>query len=343
MPNRVLWLFLLSILCLTLTSCLSDFAPNDKQPSFDDTSAPTERRLRLEGRQYFYNGNADDITVSDDVLTICAAGDYHVSGALTEGSLAVSVAQSDTVRLILDGVSITSSYHAPFSVLSAACVILELSSDTVSTLTDAPRTQSEPNALLPVACAEINSHLLICGEGTLILRGRQHTALASSESITVESGKISLSASEFGIWARDRFSLTGGSLTVTAAPYGIVTDTGSGTVGEIRILGGNLVASCSKIALCAGKRIAVENGSGSLQAPLLYQCRYQKDSQTVEGEIVISAPDFPHDSITTKEAASAMEAASLVAEFFMKHHAFSSVFDSDKASPRTWQNRFSSV
>lgn len=281
------------LLCLLFGSCVPRTPVSSDEASADDTKPTVERQLRLDGRRYSYNGNAEDIAVQDDLLTICVAGDYRLSGVLDEGAIAVSVEQHETVRLILDGVSITSSCRAPLSVICAAAVILELSPGTVNTLTDAPRAQSETPSLLPGACVQVNSHLRICGEGTLVLRGRQHTALAVSESLTVASGTITAVAVETGVWVRDRFLLQNGSLTVTAASCGIVTDNSAGTQGEIRILGGRLVASCKQIALCAGKCIAALGGSGSLQAPILYQCRYWQDGQTVTGSITVSSAAFP--------------------------------------------------
>lgn len=54
------------------------------------------------------------------VLTISAAGTYILSGTLTAGQVVVDAGKEDTVRLILNGVSITCANSAPLYAKKAA-------------------------------------------------------------------------------------------------------------------------------------------------------------------------------------------------------------------------------
>ena len=70
------------------------------------------------------------------VLTISAAGTYILSGTLTAGQVVVDAGKEDTVRLILNGVSITCANSAPLYAKKAAKTILTLADGTQNTLTD---------------------------------------------------------------------------------------------------------------------------------------------------------------------------------------------------------------
>lgn len=289
-------LCLVSLLLLSCPSCARETPSVSSEQTASDAEQTPVRTLTLQGRRFSYDGSSDDLTAQNDVLTFVRGGVYRVCGTLSEGALAVSVKQEESVRLILDGVSITSTLRAPFSVERAACVVLELADGSVNTLTDATRAEAETSGLLPTACAQIQSDLVVRGGGSLIVSGKAGCALAVSETVTVESGRLILSSSDIGLWVRDRLLMQDGALTVTTAKRGIVTDESEGSLGEIQILGGTLTAACSELALCAARRIVIQNSAGSLQAPVFYRCRRKQNAAFIQGEIVISSPDFPPHS-----------------------------------------------
>ena len=56
------------------------------------------------------------VTVDGNTVTISAAGTYRLSGSLTDGKIVVAAGDSDTVRIILDGVQLGNSTGSPFVV-----------------------------------------------------------------------------------------------------------------------------------------------------------------------------------------------------------------------------------
>ena len=275
--------FFFSILLLTLSLLLSSCAlPTriDTPPAETeaDDSVPT---LSFDGRRYRYSGNASDIAVVGDSLTIQKEGVYRLTGTLSDGSLSVEVSRGETVHLILDGVSLSSSHATPLNIRSAACVILELADGSVNTVSDTARAPEKEGESL--ACLSADSNLILCGEGNLSISGRAGYALSCEGNLEIESAHLSLSSPEVGARVRDRLILHSGTLTVTTAKVGIVADDAAGAVGRIEIHGGYLVASCSETALSAGNAILADGGSASLRAPRLYS------SPT----LLITAPDFP--------------------------------------------------
>ena len=240
--KKILLLTLILLLSLPLTACRGNDPP--KQVS-------TERRLTLEGRRYSYTGDEQDIQVQDDVLTIRRGGDYYLSGELKEGAIRICVPPAESVRLILCGVSITSTCHAPLWVEQAAFLTVEAAAGTVNRLTDGGRAEVSEDRPLPLACLGATCSILLCGEGSLIVCGRADTAIASLGTVTLPSARLTVSAPTTGIWARDALRMSGGTLTVTEAAWGVVVPRGEYTVGEITVTGGRLVALCSRVALCA--------------------------------------------------------------------------------------------
>lgn len=277
--HRFLFPILLLTLSLLLSSCA--FEPKKEEPPAHTEASDSIPTLTFDGRRYRYSGNASDIAVAGDSLTIQKGGVYRLTGTLSDGSLSVDVSRGETVRLILDGVSLSSSRTTPLEVRSAACVILELADDSVNTISDAARTPEKEGALL--ACLSSDCNLILCGEGSLSLSGRADYALSCEANLEIESAHLSLSSPEVGVRVRDRLILHSGTLTVTTAKIGVLADEGAGAVGRIEIHGGYLVASCSETALSAGKAILADGGSASLRAPNLYS----------SPSLLITAPDFP--------------------------------------------------
>ena len=60
-----------------------------------------------------------NVVIDGSTATITAAGTYRLSGSLSDGQVIVETEDKDTVRLILDGVEITSASSAPIYISKA--------------------------------------------------------------------------------------------------------------------------------------------------------------------------------------------------------------------------------
>ncbi len=287
MKSRI---FIILLACLlSFSACRStsdDGIRPDDTPSTEalqsEIRTASVRLLTLEGRRYTYTGDAEDISAEGNVLTLQKSGTYRLSGTLTDGRLRIAVPHG-TVHLLLDGVAISSSLGAPLAI-DAACVIIETAEGSVNRLTDSSASPAEPNEdICPTACIRADCRLVLQGSGTLIVSGRRENALSCSQSVSVESGSLTLSAPDIGLWVRDRLLLSGGSVTVTAATRGIVSPQGEAVEGLVAVSGGRLTVTATELAVFAGREIRISGGSGDLSAPKLY------DSQSV----VLLSPDFP--------------------------------------------------
>ena len=105
------------------------------------------------------NGNSittdgTGITIDGSQATITAAGTYGISGPLADGQIIVNTEDKEAVRLILNGVDISSSTSSPIYVTSAKKTIIVLADNTENFVTDgtsyifADTEEDEPNAAI---------------------------------------------------------------------------------------------------------------------------------------------------------------------------------------------------
>jgi hypothetical protein len=257
------------VLLFCLVGC-SKARPSE--PSGDEPSISTnaeERLLVLDGRRYSYTGSSTELTAAEDQITIRAGGTYRIQGTLTEGALRVSAPPDATVYLILDSVSITSSYHPPLLLEEAACVILISEEGSVNRLTDGRRALSENSESR--GCLVSRCGLILRGNGTLCINGKQEVALLCEDDLHLSETTLSLCAPEAGVCVRDRLRMESGALTVSAAKQGTIADGGSTAVGKLEFLGGRLTISCTDTALVASSSLFVGEAQVSIHAPSRYR------------------------------------------------------------------------
>jgi len=78
----------------------------------------------------------EGVEVAGTRARITRAGTYLAQGTLADGQIEIDAGAAAKVKLILDGVNITTSDDAPILVRNAAKAVLYLPPDTVNTLTD---------------------------------------------------------------------------------------------------------------------------------------------------------------------------------------------------------------
>ena len=285
------------LLMINMSSCVytlnnDDLGEPDKKAEED--KSVYIRKLSFDGRKYIYEGASDDIMANGNTITIRAAGDYLVGGELIDGSLMIEVKSHETVRLILDGVSISSSKSVPIKVNSAACVILELATDSVNILS---RLSSIPLkdkiSLYPDACIESICNIIVTGNGSLAINSRADAAISCLGRVDISGGKMTVSSAGNGIWVRDRFVMSGGALSISTAKIGILADDAASSEGRIEINEGRLTASCSDAVLKAGRNICISGGVGSFDSKVSYICERAEGDNIISGEIEITSPQFP--------------------------------------------------
>jgi len=213
-----------------------------------------------------------DVVINGSTVTITAAGTYHLSGSLSDGQVIVETEDEDTVRLILDGVEITSASSAPIYISKADKTILVLAEGSVNTITDGSSyVLADPESDEPNAAIFATSDLTITGTGSLEVNGNYNDGIATKDGLILAAGSISVSAVDDGIRGKDYVYVKEGGITVTAQGDGIKsdndTDTSKGFItidlGRIEVTSGGDAISAQTNVLVSGGELILDAGGGS--------------------------------------------------------------------------------
>lgn len=182
-----------------------------------------------------------DLSSCDGECLILDGGAYRLIGTLN-GVIRVA-AEEQTVRLILDSVTVTSPQGPALLVESAGKVILTLPEGSSSTFSDSGRYQLSAEE----ACVSSHSDLTINGPGALTVNGLYKDAVRSRNVIRIPEGQITVNCKRTGLQGADGILVSGGSLQISSEKYGLRT-TRSGADGR-----GNLVISGGEHRIIAGR------------------------------------------------------------------------------------------
>ena len=294
-PIRIIISFFCFCLVILLVFTVYAFKNAEKpgtaveEPKADPTCDANE--LVFDKRNFTYSGNPDDVSFDGDVLTILRGGVYRLSGTLTEGRIKVASIDGSPVRLILCGVTLSSSYGAVMETDSRTFLTVEAQKDTVNILSS---TLVESRyGHLPSSCLIFRGSAEIIGGGNITVNSSADCGILSLSDLSVNISQLTLSAKSKGIFVRDSFNMSGGRLTLKDTPIGIAAGSGEATAGSISISGGTLTALCKEIALMAERNITISGGNGGIDSPVIYQCSRKENGKTVNGEIKVSASGFP--------------------------------------------------
>ncbi len=208
--------------------------------------------------------DTDAITQDGSVYTIGAAGEYTLSGALSDGQIVVDAGDEDEVKLILENVSIACSTGAPILIQNAAEVTVKAEEDTYNTVTDLRSFSAESveeDAAIYASC-----DLKLSGSGTLIVESAFDNGVKSKDDLTVKNLTLKVTATGNALKGNDSVTIKSGDLIlISTASDGIKTEnTGVSSKekqrGTVSITGGqvDIYAACDGISAAYNVEISEE-------------------------------------------------------------------------------------
>ena len=210
----------------------------------------------------------DDSSVRIDgsTVTITAAGDYVLSGSLSDGQIVIDAPEDAKVKLILNGVSIIKNSHAAIYAVSADKLVvssLEGSENLIQSTGEFVQTDdNNVDAAIFAKC-----DLTLSGDGVLNISSLQGHAVVSKDDLKLKSGTVNLEAGSKGLSGKDSVTIEGGVLNAdvgTDALYSSNED--NSDKGTITVTGGELNLLSQKDGLDASGTILIEGGSLVLNA-----------------------------------------------------------------------------
>lgn len=206
------------------------------------------------------------VTVDGSRATITAAGTYRLSGALADGQIVVNTGDEGVVRLILDGVDITSASSAPIYVANAEKTVIILAAGSENRVADAVSyVFDDPEAEEPNAAIFSKSDLTIAGDGALSVTGNFNDGIASKDGLVIAGGAITVSAVDDGVRGKDYLVVQAGSLNVSSHGDGLKADNEEDAdKGYIAIDGGEITVSAAGDAITAASDVLITGGTFTL-------------------------------------------------------------------------------
>ena len=194
------------------------FTTNDRNGNWD-TSGATQITLTGDGASISGGGA---YTVDGNVV-ITNAGNYVVSGTLTDGYISVDAYDSSKVFVMLDGAEISCSDDACIRVDQADKVFLSLAEGSQNILTSGSSYCTE--ALNDGTDGAIFAHddLTINGSGSLTVNAQYRHGIAANDDLVITGGTITVTAEADAIHANDSLRIREASITVDAGDDGLVT------------------------------------------------------------------------------------------------------------------------
>ena len=244
-----------------------EFDSEDLDSSYNESKCT---KINLSGSGATVSGSG--VTVENGNITITSAGSYIISGTLTDGSIKVNCSEKGTVRLILNGASISSSSTAPVVVEEAKKVLVTLADGTTNTITDKTRQSVDDEDFSSAVYSKAD--LVFNGSGTLNVNAGYRNGIKSTDDLKVVSGTFNITSNEDGIIGKDFLGIKDGKFTIKSGSDGMKstydTDTSKGNIvitgGEFDITASNDGVHCNEDILISGGNLTISSGDDGVHA-----------------------------------------------------------------------------
>lgn len=247
-----------------------------------------EIAVTLDGDTADVEGGAG-VEVSGTRLTFTSAGTYRLTGTW-DGQVTVETADPGIVRLVLDGVTVTSEDASALVVDAAEEVMLVLADGSTNVLTDGdayatPGVDTDG----PNAAVYSMADLTIAGDGALEVTGNANDGIASKDGLVITGGVVTVTAVDDAVRGKDYVLVEGGTLDLTAGGDGLKADNADDdAAGWIRVAAGEVSVDSDADGLDAQTDLAVTGGALTVTAA--------DDAVHATGSVVV------HDGNLTLEA-----------------------------------------
>lgn len=291
-------------MCLMTSGCGSqNYTTNSKNTNTTVTSSITAQdtnvthaddadnyKTEITGEFSITSTDGSTITQNDSIYTITQAGEYTVTGLLSEGQIVVNADDNAEITIVLNGTSITCSNGSPIYIKNADNVKIKSEENTYNCIVDA-RAEADDNsdnsssengnAAIYAAC-----DLKLVGKGTLSVTGNYNNGILSKDDISIKNVTIKVNAVNNAIKGNDEVAIESGEIiAISRKGDGIKTSNSSLSTkgkqkGNVIISGGNIdiYAACDGIDAAYGVDVS---GDGNLN---IYTDTYSDYSEAVAAD-----------------------------------------------------------
>lgn len=169
--------------------------------------------------------SSPNVEIDGSTITILGGGVYVLAGTLNDGSVLVNATDSAEVKLVLNGVHITSSDFSAIYIQQSEKTVISLAAGTENYLTDGSSYSAEKlEDGKPSAVLYSKDDLVINGTGSLIINGNYQDGIKANDTLKITGGNLTISAVDDGINVNDYFIALDVQLNITSGGDGIKCD-----------------------------------------------------------------------------------------------------------------------
>lgn len=210
--------------------------------------------------------NSNAVQISGSIISIMDEGTYALSGELNDGMIIVSAEKTDTIRLILDGVTIHSEACAPIYIMQADEVFITMTEGTANTL-------SNGGTFTPIGGDNIDAVILskdditLNGSGTMTITSPAGNGIVSKDSLKITGGTYDINCASHALSGKDDISIADGVFTIVSGKDGIhAENSNDDAYGFVNIQNGTFQITAEGDCISASSYLQIEDGSFDLTA-----------------------------------------------------------------------------
>lgn len=264
----------LAFLCLSLSACSTpatgENASGSPSPSASGGSSSDATAVSLEEMDFTFTdrdldggwdaASATLVVFSDSGVTVTGsgaavsgcrvtlsgAGSYVLSGSCADGQVIVDTGDSDKLQLVLNGLSLTCTDHAPLFIRGADKVFVTLADGTQNTLADsASYSLSEEDGSVDGAVFS-RADLTFNGGGSLAVTARYHHGIVSKDDLVFTGGSYTITAADDGLQGKDCVKIRDGTFDIDAGGDGVKSNNEEDAArGFVYLEGGSLTITAA--------------------------------------------------------------------------------------------------
>lgn len=249
----------------------------DTEETWDDASAV---KVTLNGSNASFSGTG--ISETGGVITISESGTYVFSGNYN-GRIVVNTTSKQTVRIILNGAEITSSYNSAIEVTKAKKVILTAAKGTTNSVSD-PDTYTLNADSEPTACIFSKADLVINGSGSLQVNASYNDGITSKDDLYVLNTNITVTSKDDGIIGKDDLYILNSVLNVNAGGDALkASNEKDADKGNLIIDSGTLDLTAGDDGIQAVTEAVINDGTITIKAGAGYSAAVHTDNNMMGG------------------------------------------------------------
>ena len=191
------------------------------------------------------------VTANGKIYTLSSAGEYTLSGALSDGQVIVDAGEDDEITLNLDTVSITCSFDSPIYLKTADKVKIKALEGSYNLIEDTRPLQTNENDTTGSAAIYAQCDLNLIGSGRLVVKASYNNGIHTKDDLKIKNQILKVTAPNNAIKGNDSLTIESGNI-IAISTSGDALKTSNSDISSKGNQRGTVAISGGTIELYAG-------------------------------------------------------------------------------------------